>query len=109
MKFTDSYFPLAEPPGEDGATDFLESDFGGVLEAFCGAVGVIIAVICIFRMINHITRGKPGDGFKTLVFGLIIGGMLFNLTMTIDAVGAMSGIVESAFDSVESVTGTGSD
>ena len=109
MKFTEPYLPLAAPPGEEGATDFLESSIGGVLEAVCGAVGVIIAVICIFRMINHITRGKPGDGFKTLVFGLIIGGMLFNLTMTIDAVGAMSGIVEDAFDSVESVTGTDGD
>lgn len=99
---------LAVPTtGEDGATSFLESPIGKAFIGICGAVGIIIVVACIFRMIRHVTGGKPGEGFKILIFGLVIGGLLFNLNLTIDGVGQASNLVEAVFDSVGSITGTG--
>ena len=96
---------LAAPVGDTGANSFLDSSAGQALVAICGAVAVVIVVISVFRMISGIGRGRPGEAFKALVFGLLIGGLLFNLNLTIDGVTAMSDMIGKVFDSVTSVTG----
>jgi hypothetical protein len=50
---------------------------------------------------------RTGEGFKVLVFGLLIAGMLFDLSLTIDGAKAMSGLVGDLFDSVNDLTGNG--
>ncbi|OLT35461.1 hypothetical protein BJF79_32400 [Actinomadura sp. CNU-125] len=99
------YGVLAEAPGSDGAESFLDSSIGGAFERICGAVGIVIAVVCIFRMVNHMTRGKPGEGFKVFFFGLVLGGLLFDLSLTVNGIDSVSGLVGRAFDSIDSVTG----
>lgn len=96
---------LAVGTGETGANNFLNSTIGTAVIGLCGAVGVIVAVVCIFRMIKHVTNGKPGEGFKVLVFGLMIGGLLFNLNLTISGAKEMGSLVQKVFDSAGSVTG----
>ncbi|GAA2404328.1 hypothetical protein GCM10010191_10070 [Actinomadura vinacea] len=102
---------LAAPAGDtgrSGAQEFLESPGGEALVAICGAVAVVIVVIAVFRMVNGIGRGRPGEAFRALTFGLLIGGLLFNLNLTIDGVEAMSGLVDKVFQSISKVSKTDS-
>lgn len=102
-------YVLAEAPdGSEGAKSFLETSAAGkALVAICGALAVVIVVIAVFRMISGIGRGRPGEAFKSLVFGLLVGGLLFNLQLTVDGVKFMGGIVEKVFSSAEDITGSG--
>ncbi|WP_173097336.1 hypothetical protein [Actinomadura verrucosospora] len=104
MAVAELYGVLAAPIGEQGANDFLDSDAGKALMALCGALALVIVVIGIVRMVNGIGRGRPGEAFKSLVFALLIGGLLFNLKLTITGVKAMSGLTEKVFTSITSVT-----
>lgn len=94
---------LAVGTGDQGAQSFLDSPLGTALVGICGAVAIVVAITCIFRMIKHMSSGKPGEAFKTLAFGLVVGGMLFNLQMTISTTKAMSGLVTKAFDSFSKI------
>ncbi len=105
MVVPDLHTLAEEPAGSEGASTFLDSTAGKALSAICGAIAIVIVVVAILRMISGIGRGRPGEAFKSLVFGLLIGGLLFNLKFTIDAVGWMAGIVEKVFESVKQVTG----
>ena len=96
---------IAVGTGETGANNFLNSSIGTAVVGLCGAVGVIVVVVCIFRMIKHVTSGKPGEGFKILIFGLLIGGLLFDLKLTINGVKDMGSLIDKTFSSVSSVTG----
>ncbi|MGI8330901.1 hypothetical protein ACRYCC_13125 [Actinomadura scrupuli] len=96
---------LAIGTGEDGANNFLKSSIGTAVVGLCGAFGIVVAVICIMRMVKHVSGGKPGEGFKVLVFGLLIAGLLFNLNLTISGAKSMGGLVEKVFSSVTTVTG----
>lgn len=108
MRIVEPYWAFEAPPdGRDGAENFLDSSIGTAFVGICGAVGVIVAVVCIFRMINNTTRGRPGEGFKILIFGLVIGGLLFNLNITLDAIDSASGLVQDAFTSIDDITGSG--
>lgn len=105
------FYVLAAPigDGDAGATSFLtDSPAGKALVAICGAVAVIIVVIAVFRMISGIGRGRPGEAFKALVFGLLIGGLLFNLNLTITGVKAMGDFTGKVFESVTKVGNSGS-
>ncbi|MFD0540701.1 hypothetical protein ACFQY7_49760 [Actinomadura luteofluorescens] len=61
----------------------------------------------VFRMINGIGRGRPGEAFKSLIFALLIGGMLFNLGLTVQGVKMMSSLVGKIFTSVDQVGNSG--
>lgn len=104
MKLIAPHGVLAAPVGDTGANKFLDSPIGTAVIGLCGAVAIVIVVVCIFRMIKSVTSGRPGEGFKILVFGLIIGGLLFNLNLTVKGVNQMSGLVGKVFDSVGSIT-----
>ena len=86
-----------------GANNFLGSSIGKAVVGLCGAFGIIVAVICIMRMVKHVSGGKPGEGFKVLVFGLLIAGLLFNLNLTISGAQSMGGLVEKVFSSITTV------
>lgn len=86
--------------GSKGANGFLDSPAGQVLITVCGALAIIVVVIGIIRMMNGIGRGRPGAAFKSLAFALLVGGLLFNLNVTITAVDAMSGLITKVFDSI---------
>lgn len=94
---------LAVGTGDQGAQGFLDSDMGKALVGICGAVAIVVVIVCIFRMIKSMSSGKPGEAFKTLAFGLVVGGMLFNLQMTVDTTHAMSGLVTKAFASFSKI------
>jgi hypothetical protein len=96
---------LAAPIGDQGATDFLGTDAGNALIAICGALGLIIVVIGIIRMVNGIGRGRPGDAFKSLTFALLIGGLLFDLQLTVKGANVMSDITGEIFDSITQLVG----
>ncbi|GAA4375317.1 hypothetical protein GCM10023088_32530 [Actinomadura verrucosospora] len=99
---------LAGPDlGTKGSDSFFDSPAGKALVAICGAIAVVIVVIGILRMVNGIGRGRPGEAFKSLMFALLIGGMLFNLGITVKGVNMMSGLVVKIFDSVNSVANSG--
>lgn len=100
---------LAAPIGDQGATDFLGTDAGKALVAICGALALIIVVIGVIRMVNGIGRGRPGDAFKSLTFALIIGGLLFDLNLTISGVKVMSNITGKVFTSIDSLVGSNGD
>lgn len=89
--------------GKDGANHFLSSPAGTALEAVCGAIAIVIVVISVLKMINGIGRGRPGEAFKSLVFGLVIGALLFNLSLTIDGVSAMAKVAGKVIDSFSSI------
>lgn len=93
--------------GQQGASNFLQTTFGNAVVVICGAVGVLVAIVCIMRMIKHVSGGKPAEGFKVLIFGLVIASLLFDLNMTVSAAGTMGGLVNDAFSSVGQLTGTG--
>ena len=99
--------PLAVPPnGSSGATDFLEQSAAGkALVAICGAIAIVIVVISVFKMINGIGRGRPGEAFKSLIFGLLVGGLLFNLKLTIDGVDVMADVAGKIIASFRDITG----
>ncbi|MFF5259913.1 hypothetical protein ACFY4C_13275 [Actinomadura viridis] len=97
---------LAAPIGEEGANSFLDSPAGEALVAICGALAIVIVVIAIFRMVSGIGRGRPGEAFKALTFGLLIGGLLFNLNLTMDGVNAMSNITGKIFSSIDQIIGS---
>ncbi|MGI5204040.1 hypothetical protein ACQEU6_20980 [Spirillospora sp. CA-108201] len=102
------FFILAGPDlGGNGADSFFESPAGKALVAICGAIAVVIVVFGVFRMINGIGRGRPGEAFKSLIFALLIGGMLFNLGLTVQGVTMMSKLVGKVFTSVEQVGDSG--
>ncbi|GAA1832454.1 hypothetical protein [Actinomadura chokoriensis] len=107
MSVVELHGVLAVPlDGKEGANGFLDSPAGEALIATCGAIAIIIVVIGIIRMVNGIGRGRPGEAFKSLVFALLIGGLLFNLNLTIAAVGAMSGLIAKVFESLTEITNT---
>jgi hypothetical protein len=108
MAVAEMYRVLAAPIGEEGANNFLDSDAGKALVALCGALALVIVVIGIVRMVNGIGRGRPGDAFKSLTFALLIGGLLFNLNLTITGVKAMSDLTGKVFTSITSITSTSS-
>ncbi|GAA4613493.1 hypothetical protein GCM10023195_58400 [Actinoallomurus liliacearum] len=91
--------------GEDGANSFLGSDIGKAVIALCGVAGIIILVVCIFKMVKNVTNGRPGEGFKVFFWGLVVGGLLFRLDITVSAVSYMSGLLQKVFDSAQKVTG----
>ena len=95
---------IAVGTGEKGANTFLDQPAGKALIGICGAVGIVIVVICIFRMIKSVTSGRPGEGFKILIFGLVIGGLLFDLQVTITGVQDMSSLVGKIISSINSVS-----
>ena len=103
----DAAHVLAVPPGsgETGANSFLDSSAGTALVAICGAVAVVIVVISVFKMVNGIGRGRPGEAFKSLIFGLLIGGLLFNLNLTIDGVNLMANVTKKVVTSLTSISG----
>lgn len=92
--------------GSHGAESFLGSGAGKALIAICGAIAIVIVVISVLKMINGIGRGRPGEAFKSLVFGLVIGALLFNLNLTIDGVSAMAKVAGKVIDSFSSITGS---
>ncbi|MEU9841096.1 hypothetical protein AB0C69_17915 [Actinomadura sp. NPDC048032] len=99
---------LAGPElGQTGANSFFDSPAGKALVAICGAIAVVIVVFGVFRMINGIGRGRPGEAFKSLIFALLIGGMLFNLGLTVQGVKMMSSLVGKIFTSVDQVGNSG--
>jgi hypothetical protein len=91
--------------GTKGANGFLNSQIGHAFEAVCGAVGVVIVVACVIRMVNSVTKGRPGEGVRMLVYGLLIGGMLVDLSLTVKGVQATSKLVGDAVSSIGSITG----
>ncbi|WP_141578173.1 hypothetical protein [Actinomadura sp. WMMA1423] len=102
------FYVLAAPIGDTGANSFLnDSPAGKALVAICGAVAVVIVVFAVFRMINGIGRGRPGEAFKSLIFGLLIGGLLFNLNLTLTGVNMMGDLVGKIFTSVDKVSNSG--
>lgn len=99
--------PLAaSPDGSKGANSFLSSSAGTALIAICGAIAIVIVVISVLKMINGIGRGRPGEAFKSLVFGLVIGALLFNLNLTIDGVSAMAKVAGKVISSFSSIAGS---
>ncbi|MEV0662586.1 hypothetical protein ACIBI3_22955 [Actinomadura luteofluorescens] len=102
-------YVLAAGPdlGDKGAESFFGTPAGKALVAICGAIAVVIVVIGIFRMVNGIGRGRPGEAFKSLMFALLIGGMLFNLGITTKGAQMMSGLIVKVFDSFTSVSNSG--
>ncbi|WP_433467306.1 hypothetical protein ACQPZP_09325 [Spirillospora sp. CA-142024] len=99
------FYLLAAPVGDKGANSFLDdSPAGKALVAICGAIAVVIVVFGVFRMINGIGRGRPGEAFKSLIFALLIGGLLFNLNLTLTGVNMMGDLVGKVFSSVNTVS-----
>jgi hypothetical protein len=99
------YAARTVPVGEEGAKNFLGDSFAGAaLVTICGAIAVVIVVIAILKMVNGIGRGRPGDAFKSLIFGLVIGGLLFDLNLTIMAVKAMGEVVGKVVQSWDDLT-----
>lgn len=98
---------LAVPPdGSTGANNFLDQSAAGkALVAICGAIAVVIVVISVFRMVNGIGRGRPGEAFKSLIFGLLIGALLFNLNLTITGVNLMADVAGKVISSFSDITG----
>jgi hypothetical protein len=94
---------VAVPPGQTGANNFLGSDIGKLLSLLCGAIAVVIVVVCILRMIRYVTGQRPAEGFKVLMFGLIIGGLLFNLQLTVKGTSYMSGVASKVFTSLSKI------
>lgn len=105
MTLVDMHNVLAATTGEAGANDFLKSSIGKAVVAICGAIGIVIVVVCILRMVRSVTSGRPGEGFKILFFGLLIGGMLFDLGLTITGVKNMATLIGKFFDSANDITG----
>jgi hypothetical protein len=105
MKISELHRVLAVGTGEKGANSFLQSSIGTAVIGICGVVGIIIVVVCIMKMVKSVTNGRPGEGFKVFFWGLVVGGMLFRLDVTVSAVGYMSGLIQKVFDSAGSVTG----
>lgn len=97
---------LADAPGEGGATSFLDSDIGKAVVRLCGAIALLIMVVSILRMVKSVTGGRPAEGFKVLLGGLLVGGLLINLNTTVDAVSSMSDLIENVFNSFDDVAGT---
>jgi hypothetical protein len=97
---------LAAPPGgQEGANTFLDSGAGQALQKVCGAVSLIILVSCIFSMVRYFTRGNHAQGFKIITGGLVIGGLLFNLSLTVTGIQTFSGIIGKVFESLDSLVG----
>ncbi|GAA4096778.1 MULTISPECIES: hypothetical protein [Actinomadura] len=86
-----------------------DSPAGRALVAICGALAVVIVVFAVFRMVNGIGRGRPGEAFRSLTFGLLIGGLLFNLNLTTSGVRAMGDIVGKVFESITTVSNSNND
>ncbi|WP_433183112.1 hypothetical protein [Actinoallomurus sp. CA-150999] len=91
--------------GGSGANNFLQSTIGTAVIGICGVIGLIIVVVCIMKMVKSVTNGRPGEGFKVFFWGLVVGGLLFRLDITVSAVGFMGGLIQKVFDSAGSVTG----
>jgi hypothetical protein len=106
MKIMELYIAAAPigDTGETGATNFFKSPFGEAVVKLCGAAAIIIVVISIFRMVSSTSRGRLGDGAKSLLYGLIVGAMLFNLNITLTGVSQMAGLVDKIFSSIGQVT-----
>lgn len=105
MNLQQSHDVLAVGTGETGANNFLNSSLGHAVVGLCGALGVVIAIVGILGMVRNLTRGRPGDSFKILIFGLMIGGLLFDLNLTITGVKDVGSLIGKAFDSFGSITG----
>ncbi|WP_395105140.1 hypothetical protein [Actinomadura sp. SCN-SB] len=102
---------VAVPPdgAEGGANNFLESTLGKGIAAGCGAVAVIVGLICILTLVRHVSAGRAGEGFKKLLFGLTVCGLLFNLDFTVEGSKFMGAVAGAVFESVTSATGLGGD
>ncbi|URM98918.1 hypothetical protein LUW76_33845 [Actinomadura madurae] len=93
--------------GEEGANNFLDSPIGGVVTAFCGAMGVIVGLYCLVKMITHVIGGKVLDAVKVFFYGLFIVAILMQPQLVVAGGGSVTGIIEKIFDSVDSVSGAG--
>lgn len=104
MDITGVLAAVPPPSGKDGAESFLDTPIGRAVIAVCGFAAILIVIYCVFRMIRSVAQGRPAEGFKVLIFGLLIGALLFNLNLTITGTSAMGGLVGKVFQSFDSVT-----
>ncbi|MEO3826346.1 hypothetical protein [Actinomadura sp. B10D3] len=96
---------LAPPDGSEGADTFFETDIGEAIVKLCGAIAVVIMLLGIFRMVRGMGRGRPVEAFRALGFGLVIGALLFNLSITVDAAQVVADLLKKLMESITEIGG----
>ncbi|MFD0856748.1 hypothetical protein ACFQ07_31235 [Actinomadura adrarensis] len=98
-------YVLAAPIGEEGANSFLETPAGTAVKATCGALGLIIGLVGVVRMMSSLGRGRVGQAFQTLIFCWFLAGLLFSPGLTINAASFFSDVTGKLLCSVSEVAG----
>lgn len=98
---------LAGTTGSSGADEFLDTSLGKTIQALAGALGLLVALIGVFKAIGSFISGKIGAGIKVIVGTIFIAGILFNLGFLIDFASWLSDIVGNALSSAEETGNSG--
>ncbi len=86
------------------------SGLWGVIQTFFRAVGGIIIVLLIWKAVSAFVKGQPGEMARSIVVGLIVATLTFNLQLPIQLAQSMGGLVAGAVDLISGIAnsdGTG--
>lgn len=73
-------FMAADASASSAATNFLNSAFGKFIVALGGAVGLLVAVVGLFKSIGKFINGRVGEGFKVIAITVLLAGILFSIS-----------------------------
>lgn len=79
---------------------FFDSPVGGVIGVFMASIGILVALIAIFRAIKDIVTGKLPAAIKTIIGGFVIAAIL------IAPVATLGGLIDGTKTIVTKIAST---
>jgi hypothetical protein len=75
--------------------EFWNTSAGGILQVLLGAVGVILALVTALKAFGKFSGGKPAEGAKIIVGGLLVCAFLFRPQLLNEVIGFIGDLFET--------------
>lgn len=75
----------------------------GIIQTFFRAVGGIIVVLLIWKAVSAWTKGQTGEMGRTIIVGLIVATITFNLALPIQLAQSLGGVVSGVVDLISDI------
>lgn len=72
---------------------------GGPIKAIFAAIGVLIVIFTLFKLVKPLTNGKYPEAARNLAGGIIVAALCFNLNLPISMVTGVGGLLSTAWTS----------
>jgi hypothetical protein len=86
-------------------TAFWNSTIGKFLGAILTGVGILVVLFALVKAVGGISKGKVGEGVKSVVIGAIVAAFCFQPKLIGDLIDLFSNIVGKVIESITSIGG----